>query len=314
MEAKLGVRFHQPLPGRALRPAPGATRSRRTSSTLEADFTARLANGSAFDYLQLRFPATTPRAALGLRPANPGIPSASIPPNADIRHAFHDVFGVRLGGDYNLLPDQLAVRAGAFFETQAADSVYQNLDFEGAMRFGIAAGGTYRLHVGPAAEGRAVELMLGYGHVFFGALRNDGPGGVNALSGAPCAMGAPSGGVCPDGTPAYRTPWPVNLGRSPSAIRPTDQNVGASCCFEAPNGRPGARGASGTSPSMSTDPRTAHIGSTFPGHAAASRRPRQPQALMFEGLVRGGIPAASRMIQDVEELPGVPRRSLAPTS
>jgi long-chain fatty acid transport protein len=229
MEAKLGVRYHKLRSG-----VPYDARLRDPIAQdvfdIEADFT--WANDSAFDYLQIRFPGDA--TGTGTIPANPGIPAglgAYLPPNADVRHHFRDVFGVRLGGDYNVLPDQLAVRAGAFFESKAADSTYQDIDFDAAMRVGLAVGGTYRIRLG-AEKRQAIELMLAYGHVFFGSLDNSDPNGPGqpALTGQPCQGGlgnAQSG--CQNGATPYRTPWPANLGTITSSIDVI--NVGASYKF-----------------------------------------------------------------------------------
>jgi len=219
MEAKLGVRYHKPradIPYEAHRRDPIA----QDLFDVEADFT--WANDSAFDYLQIRFPGDAQGA--GVIPANPGIPASYVPPLADVRHNFRDVFGVRLGGDYNVLPDKLAIRAGAFFETQAANSVYQNIDFDGAMRFGLALGGTLRL-------AKSFDVMLGYGHVFFGTLNNDNPSaqGLPALAGTQCLNGNTAGSGCANGGQPYRTAWPVNLGTITSSINVI--NVGFSYKF-----------------------------------------------------------------------------------
>ncbi len=225
MEAKLGIRYHKlrsDVPYDPHKRDPMAT----DVFDVEADFT--WANDSAFDNLQIRFSSGT--AGTGI-PANPGIPAATIPTNADVRHHFRDVFGVRLGGDYNVLPDRLALRAGGFFETKAADSTYQNIDFDGAQRFGLALGGTYRIHLGD--QGQAIELMAAYGHVFFASLNNDNPNGPGtpALTGIACLNNGtpPPNGVCPGGSQAYRTPWPVNVGDITSQINVI--NVGASYKF-----------------------------------------------------------------------------------
>jgi long-chain fatty acid transport protein len=217
MEAKIGVRYHQPRDGVAqnlhLRD-PIA----QDLFDVEADLT--WANDSAFSAVQLRF---TP----GI-PANPGLPpSAVLPPNADIPHNFQDVFGVRLGGDFNILPDQLAVRAGGFFESQAAQAQYQNIDFDGASRFGVSLGGTYRFRLG----GHPLDLMAGYGHVFFANLTNNGPNGVHALSGEQCVAGTTpqASNTCSNGNTQYRSLWPVNLGTITSSIDVI--NVGASFGF-----------------------------------------------------------------------------------
>jgi long-subunit fatty acid transport protein len=231
MEAKLGVRYHQPRSGVEHNPHRRDPIAQDVFD-IEADFT--WANDSAFNAIQLAFPGTP--GGLGVIPANPGLPaSAVLPPNANVTHAFKDVFGVRLGGDYNILPDQLAVRAGGFFESQAAVPQYQNIDFDGASRFGVALGGTYRLRLGD----HPLDLMAGYGHVFFATLSNTSPGaaGLTALTGEVCAGGAgnrvSNSGNCTQGTQPqyqqYRTPWAVNLGTITSSIDVI--NVGASFGF-----------------------------------------------------------------------------------
>src|SRR5262249_24072622 len=127
------------------------------------------ANNSAADTLEVRFPGD--QNGKGLLPVA-GVPGGEIPPIGDQRRGFHDVWGFRLGGDYVVIPDKLALRGGAFFETQAATSQYQATDFDAAMRFGIAAGGTYRIAI---AQKSAVEIMLGLSHVFYGTLEREDP-------------------------------------------------------------------------------------------------------------------------------------------
>jgi long-subunit fatty acid transport protein len=220
-EAKLGVRYHKLRPGLEYDEHVREPMMQDVFD-VEADFT--WANDSAFDALQLRFPSNPPL------PANPQVPG-NIPPNADVPHHFRDVFGVRIGGDYNVLPDQLTVRAGGFYESQAADPTYQNIDFDGASRFGLALGGQYRVHIGRKS---ALDIMAGFGHVFFATLNNTNPGaaGVPALSGEPCpnAGNVNANGTCGTaGTTQYRTAWPVNLGTITSSINVI--NVGVSYRF-----------------------------------------------------------------------------------
>jgi long-chain fatty acid transport protein len=213
MEAKLGFRYHQP---RSVMPQDGHLRDPIAQDLfdVEADFT--WANDSAFDYLEIHFPGDA--QGNGILPANPNLPMVGvIPPNADVRHHFKDVFGVRVGGDFNVLPDQLALRAGAFYESPAVDPMYQNVDFDAAQRIGVALGGTYRLALG-AEKRRALEIMAAYGHVFF-ATENNGAGNPNA-QGLPALAG---------NAQPYRTSWPVNLGTITSDINVI--NVGASYKF-----------------------------------------------------------------------------------
>jgi hypothetical protein len=128
------------------------------------------------------------------------------------------------------VPDRIALRAGAFYETRGQDQTYQNIDFAGAERFGLAAGGTYRLKLD---NGGAVELSLGYGHIFFGTQDNKDPNGVGApgLAGTPCndPTPPPPGDTCATGRAKYRTNWPVNLGTITNSINVI--NVGASYRF-----------------------------------------------------------------------------------
>jgi len=212
MEAKLGIRYHQP---RSDKPYDAHVRDPIAQDLfdVEADFT--WANDSAFDYLEINFPGDA--QGNGTLPANPSLPGGAIPPNADVRHHFKDVFGARVGGDFNVLPDQLALRAGAFYESPAADPTYQNIDFDAAQRIGFALGGTYRLKFGDD-DRHSIDIMAGYGHVFFGTLSN----GV----GNPSAQGLPA--LAGNAQP-YRTPWPVNLGTITSDINVI--NVGASYQF-----------------------------------------------------------------------------------
>ncbi len=222
MEAKVGVRYHRRRAGAARDP------HRRDpiaddAFDVEADFT--WANDSAFDYLELSFPGNA--QGNGTIPANPGVPG-NLPPDASVRHHYRDVFGVRLGGEVSVLPDELSIRLGGFLETPAADPTYQNIDFDGAARFGLSGGGTYRFAIGA----HSLDLMLGYGHVFFATLDNGDPGarGLLGLAGTACnpTSNAP-GATCPNGNLKYRTNWAVNLGTITRSIDVV--NVGVSYSF-----------------------------------------------------------------------------------
>jgi long-subunit fatty acid transport protein len=53
---------------------------------------------------------------------------------------WRDTVTVRLGGDYAVLPDRLALRAGGYYETAVADPAYANVDFPGGPQVGGALG------------------------------------------------------------------------------------------------------------------------------------------------------------------------------
>jgi long-subunit fatty acid transport protein len=217
MEAKLGFRYHQPRAGveQAHRRDPMAT----DVFDVEADLT--WANDGAFQQIDISLP-TIPVNGAGV----------NLPANASIPQNFSDVFGVRFGGDYNIVPDTLAIRAGGYYQTGAQPAEYQNIDFVGTWEAGLALGGTYRLHLG-AQKSSAIELSIGFGHTFIGtsSYNTNDPQqtGVHALSGTPCNGNVSVGGSapyagwsqpnqsttnggCADGAPQSRTEWPVNLG------------------------------------------------------------------------------------------------------
>jgi long-chain fatty acid transport protein len=58
---------------------------------------------------------------------------------------WNDVFSVKVGGDFNLVPDRWTVRAGAYYETAVAPSSYANVDFAGGQQLGAAVGGSLLL-------------------------------------------------------------------------------------------------------------------------------------------------------------------------
>ena len=233
MEAKLGFRFHKP---RADMEYDEHRRDPMAQDVWDAELDLTWANDSALDSLQIRFPT----ASDGINGTIPvaGTPG-TVPPNADVPHNYNDVLGVRLGGDFNAIPNRFAVRAGAFFESQAAstdsngNAPYMATDFAAGARVGLALGATVRIPLkkdAPPTEGGAIELSAGYMHMFMFDLHNDGSdGGIRALAGTACESGSPTNGTCPGGTPAFRSSWFANLGTVSAS---TDViNVGASYRF-----------------------------------------------------------------------------------
>jgi long-subunit fatty acid transport protein len=257
MEAKLGFRYHK-LRSRpqaeavendtSLTPAQQEERVAQNASVRAAnqrakhtrdplatdvfDVEANLtwANNSAADNIQIRFPDDgTGKGTLPVA----GVAGGEIPPNADQKRGFKDVFGVRVGGDYNVLPDKLAVRGGAFFESSGANPALQNIDFAPSSRFGLSLGGTYRIRLGEGEKTSALELMLGFSHIFFAEQSRTDPNasGAPGLAGTSCNASVPVPGTqtCEDGSTRYRTKWPVNLGTITNSINVI--NVGVAYRF-----------------------------------------------------------------------------------
>ncbi len=179
--ARFGFRYHSPQKmGSAIPKLGPKVRDMLVDDQfdVEADFT--YAHNSVVDNLEVRF--------------QPGIKvngtPGTVPVNGDIPHNWKNVFGARLGGDYVIIPGFLAVRAGAWFETNGQDPEYLNLDFHNGYHVGVSAGATVRL--------ARFDVSLGYQHTFFETLDNGGKGLVKGLSG--------------DATTAYRSQHNVNGG------------------------------------------------------------------------------------------------------
>jgi len=225
MEAKVGFRFHVPRAGVAY---DEHTRDPLSQDKFDAEVNLTYANNSAANTLQVRFPGNANGDGTVPVPGTPGY----APPISDVNHGYKDVYGVRVGGDYNAIPDKLAVRAGAFFESNGQNPTYMNIDNVGSQKIGLALGGTYRIHFGGEGKTRALEISLGYMHVFYADETNNGPGGLPAIAGTACnpvESPEPAGTTCANGTPKNRTNWPINLGTITNSVNVF--NVGLSYRF-----------------------------------------------------------------------------------
>jgi len=76
----------------------------------------------------------------------------------DLKHEWKDQLSIKLGGDFNVMPGVLALRAGAHYETSAVDGSYMGIDFQPAQRFG--------LHLGTTVRFGRLDLSLAYAHIF----------------------------------------------------------------------------------------------------------------------------------------------------
>ena len=75
-----------------------------------------------------------------------------------IKKNWRDTVSLRLGGDVNVIPKYLTLRAGGFWENGAMKDNFSHLDFPSFMRGGISAGvsGGYK----------GIYLTVGYMHIF----------------------------------------------------------------------------------------------------------------------------------------------------
>jgi long-chain fatty acid transport protein len=199
LEARVGVRFH--LPRRASA-RPGGDRDPLADDLFDVELDVSYTRNSAYDRATLRFPASPVVPVKG----TPG----QVPQNNDVDFKVkRDSVGVRLGGDYVVLPAQLAVRAGGFWEPDVQNEQYANVSFLASQRVGVALGATYRLAM--------VDLEAGYMHVFVSEVDNGGDGRLLVVSGDAAA------------TPPFRSPYGINGGRFRQSVNVV--SIGATARF-----------------------------------------------------------------------------------
>lgn len=174
MEARLGLRYHHPRSMVAhgqnwLEKHQGSARDGMSQDLFDVEVDLTWSRNSAVDAVEIRLAEGTQ--------LNVGGVQAPAPTNADIARNWKDVVGVRVGGEYVVIPDLVALRAGGFFESKGVDDAYLSLDFQQAMKGGASVGATVRLAM--------IDLSLAYQHTFFATQDNGGKGAVFGLSGDP---------------------------------------------------------------------------------------------------------------------------------
>jgi long-chain fatty acid transport protein len=89
-----------------------------------------------------------------------GMPPATVALHSPqpIPHGWPDILGFRLGGDWNIVPGQVAARAGFHTEIPLGQSRYQIHDFFTNTRFGLHLGATFRFD--------RFDLSIAYAHIF----------------------------------------------------------------------------------------------------------------------------------------------------
>ncbi|MFW6050274.1 MAG: OmpP1/FadL family transporter [Myxococcota bacterium] len=114
-----------------------------------------------------------------------------VPSRISLAHQWKDQLSIRLGGDYNVVPEILALRAGVSFETAGVPDAYNQLDFRPAQRFGLHLGLTVRID--------RFDLSLAYAHLFEQTVENQrGEGEIEQtvgdaeLNGMPISIGSPT--------------------------------------------------------------------------------------------------------------------------
>jgi long-chain fatty acid transport protein len=94
-----------------------------------------------------------------------------LPINASLFHGWKDTYGVRLGGDWNVIQELLAIRAGVGFETRGVPAKNMNLDYWPVQKTTLSLGATvklgrWKIHASYAhVFNETVDVKVGHGNV-----------------------------------------------------------------------------------------------------------------------------------------------------
>ncbi|MCA9633818.1 MAG: outer membrane protein transport protein [Myxococcales bacterium] len=186
LQVRLGMAFRVPRDGAPGYLAEAAERDPISQDVFDVEIDLEYTKNSDFDAIQVRVPKNTVDIYSGTSVVG------QVPENSDIELKMKDTFGVRVGGDFVAVPDLLAVRAGMWFQTAAADDEHLHPSPIGGARFGLAGGGQLRL--------APVDIELGYMLVSLQEMDNGGNGAIKTISGTGGNLG-------------FRSPYAVNGGR-----------------------------------------------------------------------------------------------------
>jgi long-chain fatty acid transport protein len=163
-EFRLGVRFHQPRTKSTIAWDSGREiRDPLHDDSYDVELDGSYTMNSMASNIETRFKEKDGAGAIPVIPT--GVP---LPPNADRPTGFKDSYGLRIGGQWNALPDKLAIRAGGWFESQSVDPAYATIFPVGATRWGFGGGIVLRQDF--------IDFSIGYQRHLSAGQNNNGDG------------------------------------------------------------------------------------------------------------------------------------------
>lgn len=212
-EVRIGVRFHLPrsngtaVNGGAKGPTLGLSSAGESRDPLHDDLFDLELDGSytansRANTIEVRFADNGLGA--GATPINP---VGHVPPNADRWNGYIDSYGIRFGGQVNVIQDKVGLRGGTWLETRSQDPAWLQLGVVGGMRGGFGGGIVLRQDF--------IDISLGYQHQWSNILDNGGHGAMRSTitSSNPEPDVTKDAGVSAANRTQYRTFHTVNDGR-----------------------------------------------------------------------------------------------------
>jgi len=163
-EVRVGFRFHQPRTKSVMVFGnSGEARDPLHDDSFDVELDGSYTMNSKADTIEVRIHSANGAGDLTTQPT--GVP---LPPNADRPTGYKDSYGLRLGGQWNAIPDKFAIRAGGWLETQAVDPAYLMINPVGATRWGFGGGIVFRQDF--------IDISIGYQRHLSAGLDNGGNG------------------------------------------------------------------------------------------------------------------------------------------
>ncbi len=205
MEARLGVRWHEPRAGAEVEAAV-PVRDPLADDLWDVELDVTYSKNTDASTIEVDFPARSD--GTGVITVNP---VGKLPPNSDRRMGYEDTWGARLGGQFNAIRSKLGILAGTWVETAALEDSELNLQPVAALRGGFGGGVVVRQD--------RFDFHVGYQRHWNQGFDNGGDGEALATAGTvsrpPASPGEPSefflGG--PRGADEFRTYHAVNGGK-----------------------------------------------------------------------------------------------------
>jgi long-subunit fatty acid transport protein len=169
-EVRAGVRYHQPRVKVRRRDDFGhEVRDPLHEDLFDVELDGSYTWNSVADEIKVRFPQNAAGQGLGI------FPTGYVPPIADRATGFKDSWGLRLGGQFNVMQDKLGLMAGGWYESESQKPELLNVSPPGPERGGIGGGLVLRQEF--------VDITLGYQFHFKATLDNHGRGVQRSVAG-----------------------------------------------------------------------------------------------------------------------------------
>jgi long-subunit fatty acid transport protein len=149
-----GVRYAEKLAEAA-----GDFQDRLSTERFDVELNVVLTFGRRVDQYNVRLPEGSTLLVPSPLPFIVPDTEVELPEEIDLDQRWRTQVALRLGGDYTVIPGELAVRGGLSYLSNGVQGGYQQLNFQPFRQVGVHLGGTYRI-------AGFLDLSVAYAHIF----------------------------------------------------------------------------------------------------------------------------------------------------